>query len=131
VTDEATLRTAAEAGDVAAMIDLADLLTPQYEENDERFAEAESWFERAAETGSVEAMTAFGRFLHYNDQDTAAEWFRKAADLGHAEAMAGLGDYYDFMGDEAESGRWYREAAELGDQSALSNLEALERTRNR
>ena len=108
------------------MVDLADLLTPIYEEDEERLAEAEEWFQRAAETGDVEAMTAFGQFLYYHDEpEEAAEWYQKAADLGHAEAMGGLGDYYDFMGDEEESERWYRKGAELGDEGSRGNLEAL------
>lgn len=114
------------------MVDLADLLIPQYEEDDERLAEAEMWFGRAAETGDVEAMTAFGQFLYYHDEhDEAAEWYRKAADLGHAEAMGGLGDYYDFMGDEEESERWYRKGAELGDEGSQGNLEALVKMKER
>jgi TPR repeat protein len=108
------------------MIDLADLLTPAYEEDQERLDEAERWLCRAAETGDVEAMTVFGQFLYYNvEPEQAVEWFQKAADLGNAEAMGGLGDYYDFMGEEEESERWYRKGAELGDGRSKGNLEAL------
>jgi len=114
------------------MVDLADLLTPRYEDDPERREEAESWFRRAAETGDVEAMTALAQFLYHDDeQDEAAEWYHKAADLGHAEAMAGLGDFYDFTGDESASELWYRRAADLGDESAKSNLRALLSTRDR
>ena len=51
-------------------------------------ATAQTWFERAAEQGQVDAQTTLGLMLFQNgDQPGGLKWLRKAADQGEARAM--------------------------------------------
>ncbi len=59
------------------------------------YAEAVSWFRKAAEQGNANAQNNLG-WCYYNgkgvpkDRTKAIEWWKKAADFGHVEAMKEL-----------------------------------------
>lgn len=55
-------------------------------------ATAQTWFERAAEQGQVDAQTTLGLMLFQNgDQPGGLKWLSKAADQGEARAMLVFG----------------------------------------
>ena len=95
------------------------------------YAEAVSWFRKAAEQGNAEAQFNLGACYESGqgvaqDYAAAASWFRRAAEQGHADAQYNLGVYYDkgqgVAQDYAEAVSWYRKAAEQGHASAQYNL---------
>lgn len=95
------------------------------------YAEALSWYRKAADQGNVRAQYNLGVMYDHGDgveQDyaEAVNWFRKAADQGHARAQFNLGNMYsDGTGvdqDDAEAVRWYRKAADQGLAYAQFNL---------
>jgi TPR repeat protein len=60
-------------------------------EGQQRLAEAEEWFRKAADAGNAGGMYALGRLLVGLDRmDEALELFRQAADLGNASARHAL-----------------------------------------
>jgi hypothetical protein len=95
---------------------------------------ARNWYQRAAATGSTEAMCNLG-VLYQNGQgvpqnyDQAREWFQKAADAGNAEATNKLGElYYYAQGvarDYTPARNWYQRAAAAGNAKAMYNLAVL------
>lgn len=100
---------------------------------EKKFAEAVSWYRKAAAQGEANAMRNLG--VCYLDGKgltkepaEAADWFRKAADLGNKDAPDDLGDLYlDGIGvtkDEATAVDWYRKGAERGDGNAMNSLAA-------
>jgi cell division septation protein DedD len=55
-------------------------------------ATAQTWFERAAEQGQVDAQTTLGLLLFQNgDQASGLKWLKKAADQGEPRAMLVFG----------------------------------------
>ncbi len=102
-------------------------------ESENKFAEAVSWYRKAAAQGEANAMRNLG--VCYLDGKgltkepaEAANWFRKAADLGNQDAPDDLGDLYlEGIGvtkDEAAAAGWYRKGAERGDGNAMNSLAA-------
>jgi hypothetical protein len=95
---------------------------------------ARNWYQRAAATGSTEAMCNLG-VLYRNGQgipqnyDKAREWFQKAADAGNADATNKLGElYYYAQGvarDYTPARNWYQRAAAAGNAKAMYNLAVL------
>jgi TPR repeat protein len=75
---EQWFRSAADAGDTGAMVNLGVLLSDQDKED-----EAEQWFRRAADAGDTDAMVNLGVLLKDRGKEAEAEqWYRKAADAG-------------------------------------------------
>ena len=93
---------AAEAGNVEAMLELADF-----------YRDTEGWVNEDA--NGIEG-----------DATEAAKWYRKAAEAGNIEAQLNLADLYrDGRGvekDLAEMVKWYRKAAEQGYEYAMFQL---------
>ena len=106
------------------------------------YAEALSWYHKAADAGYAPAefalgvMTMTGRGL-VKDDKAAADWFHRAADHGHAEAQVQLaGDLLSGTGtadgkpDKIEALKWLLLGAEnmpdpLTKQVAINTREAL------
>ncbi|MDD4887874.1 MAG: tetratricopeptide repeat protein, partial [Thiomonas sp.] len=98
------------------------------------YAQAASWFRKAADQGDARAQCNLG-LRYYNGQGVpqdyaqAASWYRKAADQGYARAQYNLGVLYDngqgVPQDYAQAASWYRKAADQGDARAQCNLGVL------
>ena len=119
-----------EAGGVAAMMQLAQA-QEKLSESQNRAA-ALKWYQRAAELGHPEAMSATGS-IYLNAKDStknevlAEQWFRKGVAAGDARSMNGLGVIYlsGFSGlpnDEKLGMEWILKAAEKGSTVAIKNL---------
>ena len=95
------------------------------------YAEALSWFRKAAEQGNAQAMNGIG-ILYFHGEgvvrnlDEAATWYRRAAEHGLARAQNNLGLMYlnlQIRPKDYEQGiEWLRKAAEQGYARALFNL---------
>ena len=100
-------------------------------------ARALQWYERAAKTGSAEAMYNLG-FMNEQgrgvpqDYSKAVEWYRKAADKNESAAQYSLGLMYEqgtgVARNLTEANRWYRLAAQNGDPDAKAVLRAQGKT---
>jgi len=120
------LKARAGGGDKTAM----RLLAETYFENQE-FAPAAQWYEKAAKAGDKKAQTSLG--LMYargygveKNLATARKWWMLAALQNDPGAQYDLGNLY-FSGegikqDYGEAARWYREAARRGHIQAQENL---------
>jgi TPR repeat protein len=128
----AKVRTAADAGDANAMVNLGNAYS-KGEGVAKDLSEAVRWYRKAAEAGHSEAMVNLG--YRYGsgegvEKDLAEElrWYRKAAEAGNAMAMFNLAVvYHNGEGVEKdlnESARWCRKAAEAGHLEAMFNLAA-------
>ena len=91
--------------------------------NRQEYAEAVSWYRKAAERGYALAQCYLGYCFAnekgvIKDETEAASWYRKAAEQGQAAAQFNLANCYLFgrgvARDEAEAVKWYRKAAEQG-----------------
>jgi TPR repeat protein len=124
-SEDESLRGAAQAGDVEAMVRLAWLLEsfPHCEEDQ---VEAVAWSRRAAEHGHPVAMHDYGVTL-----ETANEvepWLRRSAEAGYWPAMYNLAALLLDRGgptSRAEAVRWLRQSAHAGDPLAEMRLAEL------
>lgn len=98
------------------------------------YAEALTWYRRAAEQGHADAQYEIGHLYHNGhgvsqSYAEAAQWYRRAAEQGHAKAQFLLGLMYHYghgvPQNDAEALRWYRRAAEQGHAPAQILLGAL------
>ena len=124
------MRAFAAADDPNAMFNLGVLL--QQRGDPEAFAEAETWWRRAAQHDQPTAMFNLGALLQQRgDPEALAEaetWYRRAAHHNQPSAMVNLGLLLQQRGqaealNEAEI--WYRRAAHHNQTDALFNLGAL------
>jgi TPR repeat protein len=105
------------AGDVA-WFDLGFLLLDQ-----ERPAEAEQYYQRAAKAKDLDGVYNLAVLLHERgDIEEAERWYEVAAGRKDQDAMFGLGVLRKERGDDAGADDWYRRAAELGHKNAILNL---------
>ncbi|WP_245514871.1 SEL1-like repeat protein [Jiella endophytica] len=98
--------------------------------------EALRWFERAAQAGSVPAMTMLAE-AHLDEGRAArnpalaVRWLERAATAGNGEAANRLGALHlrgDGVGKDADAAfRWFSLGAERGDAAATRNLAMLYR----
>lgn len=127
------VRAAAEAGDAAAQLDLAN--RHWYGDGVERDPEAAyRWMRKAADAGLAEAQSKVGAFLRFGwgvpaDVRAAIPWFRKALRGGYAKAGYNLGELYRRGGRVPYSPRrawfFYSKAVELGQEAANLGLAVL------
>ena len=83
--------------------------------------EADRWFRKAAENGSVEAQYYLGCKYEYENAYEAIKWFCKVAEQGYAAVTKRLVELVDRTGikiDESDIVRWLRTAVENGDADA-------------
>ena len=117
-------------GDAAAQLDLGEMYY-QGGEVPKDYAEALTWFRKAAAQGLPEAQSNIG--LMYcqgegvpQDYAEAMNWFQRAASHGYAVAQLNIGGlYHDGQGvpqDYAEAMKWFRKAAEQDLSQAQFNL---------
>ena len=122
---ERYLRMAAESGNTVAMCNLGVLVSDRAPE------ESISWFERAADAGSLRAIKNLAAAYSSGagapvDKERAAELYQKGADMGDIDSMCVLasmcrnGDGIPV--DKARAAELYRAAAELGDADAQYDL---------
>jgi len=115
------LRTAAEAGDLAAAVELARLLRRK-----RALPEAVKWSRAAAENGDPQTKLELGELLYDDcraDSRHVIEWFLPAAEAARERAVADspdvdlierVGHFYLAIEDEFNAEKWLRRAARLG-----------------
>ncbi|MFC8383772.1 tetratricopeptide repeat protein, partial [Nocardia sp. NPDC057272] len=87
---------------------------------------AHTFFRKAADAGSVTAVSMLGALLaQRGDWAEAEPWLRKAAEAQDATAAFNLGALFTRRGDWAAAEPWLRKAADAGDAIAASNLGAV------
>lgn len=130
LTDLASLRRRAEAGDAAA----ADILGKKYETGVDVPVDlgiAAKWYDIAADMGFADAQYNLGMLYMQGkgvpkDQQLAFKWLEKAARGGQTIAQSTLAQAYaDGNGvkqDYAEAYRWWLEASSSGNPSAENAL---------
>ncbi len=103
----------------------------QSSERAKDYAQALSWYRKAADQGYAPAQDSIGDLYYYGrgvkqDYAQAAAWFRKAADQGYAPAQNSIGVlYYSGLGvekDYGEASTWFQKAADQGDAKAQYNI---------
>ena len=126
---------AAEAGFVTGLYGLAQLHELGQAGLPVDLVQANRWYLRAAEAGSVDAQVAIGT-AHYlgrgapKDPSRAARWFRLAAQGGDVGAMylyASMVEAGDGVDRDLHEARyWYGAAARNGDDAAPSKVKELD-----
>jgi TPR repeat protein len=127
----ADVRSQAAAGNLYAQDIIGFAYSRGWGSMPKNYAQAASWFRKAADHGFAEAQYNLGLVYTHGqgvpqDYVQAATWFRKAADQGNADAQTYLGTLY-FHGwgvpqDDARAAFWYRKAADQGNADAQYNL---------
>jgi tetratricopeptide (TPR) repeat protein len=114
-------------------IAMAQVLFGMQLQAEKSFAEAASWYRKAAEQGDRNGMRDLGVLYRDGtglpkDPSQAMSWFRKAADLGDVDALYAIGNLYsDGIGvakDEVAAVEWYRKGAAQGDKDPMTELGA-------
>jgi TPR repeat protein len=125
-------RKAAKQGLIDAQIELADLLSNSFIEQ-ERY-EAPKWYTAAAEKGNSTAQFALGHAFHTGkgvpiSTSTAAAWYEKAANQGHTRAMHNLAIMYSkgegVPKDEVQAAILLTETSNLGVTESQLHLGAF------
>ena len=113
-------RLSAEAGDINAMVQLADDYSISYPPDE---AQSLKWYMQAAELGNSEAMLKLGNIFHEKKLiNKAKDWYEKAASAGNAEAMFKLSTIYlngDLPKDEFKSLDWLQKSGINGERFAM------------
>ena len=125
------LKQKAEAGDVAAQLDLA-LCYNTGSGIEKNPVEAHKWFLKAAEQGNGRALNAVGMDYEWGtggvekDIVEAVKWYRKSAEQGSDRGQNNLGRCYQYGNgvekDLTEAVKWYRKSAEQGSGHGQYNL---------
>jgi TPR repeat protein len=98
------------------------------------YAEAFSWYYKAAQQGNDTAQENIGYMFQHGtgvpvDYDKARAWYYAAADQGNGDAENQLGWMYQFgqgvQQDDAEALAWYQLSADQGNSHGQINLQAL------
>ncbi|WP_146591321.1 SEL1-like repeat protein [Puniceibacterium confluentis] len=128
--DISSLTGAAESGDTAAQITLAQ----RYHDGDgvvQNFARAADWFARAAEAGVAEAQNRLGRYYHSGlgvqaDRAAALRWLGAAADQGAPQHLYDLAGVLEEARDDPQTltraAGLYERAAGAGHTGAAVSL---------
>ncbi|CAE7265998.1 esiB [Symbiodinium sp. CCMP2456] len=140
---DAARRHAADAGDVEAQFQLAQLARLSPEASKESPGEALLWYRKAAESGHIPAQLRLGALLHDGDRHRAPDPAAAVA-LYHTAALAGSASAQFLLGlaysngdgveaDFSQAAHWFSLAARQGSQSfakadkAMYNLAAAYR----
>lgn len=132
----ATLLAKAKAGNADAQESLG-VLYGNGEGIPQDYAQAASWYRKAADQGDVDAQWSLGAAYQLGqgvpqDSTQAASWYRKAADQGDATAQRWLGELYangeGVPQDHAQAVIWYQKAADQGDADAQKSLAEIQGT---
>ena len=100
----------------------------------QNYAEALSWFRKAADQGNAQAQCSLGYMYNTGrgvaqDYAEAVRWYRNAADQGDAIAQYNLGVMYDngtgVNQNYAEAVNWFRKAANQGNANAQCHLGSM------
>lgn len=121
--------TLASLGNVNAMCRIGESF-----EKERYYLQAVSWYEKAADNGSAEAMFKLGRIYMeghiWDDAGLAADYFRRSAECGSKQGQSayGLCLYYGIGAKEdRESGLyWMKKSASQGDKMAAGYLHRLD-----
>src|SRR5262249_37934261 len=123
-----------EHGFVTAMVDLGRLRETRIVGTPD-LVEANRWYLRAAEAGSVDAQTALGTAYYLGrgapkDYAQAAHWFREAAkggDVGTQYLLRWMYEAGDGVAQDLRLARyWYAIAARNGDVAAPGKVQELD-----
>jgi len=117
-----TLLQSAENDNLDAMVKLASIY--RWDTRDSN--RAIHWYKKAAESGSVRAMSALGSIYNGENDSESFRWYLEAAEHGDVKAMTSLGHNYSLgkgtVEDDAEAVRWFRKAALEGDAYGMDRL---------
>ena len=126
------LQRSAEAGDLRAVLRLADNYRDGTEGQPRNPALALQWYLKAAERDNVSAMTeaAYGHLQGWGGQHNEAEaarWYRRAAEKGDGTGAYWLSEFHrqgwgGVKKNTAEMLRWLRVAARAGHAGAMRDL---------
>lgn len=123
----------AQAGDAIAQYNLG-LLYHEGQGVPKDYAEAATWWRKAADQGDATAQWSLGTLYNFGqgvprDYRQAAFWYLQAADQGNAEAQVYLGQLYDLgqgvQQDYTQAAVWYRKSADQGNANAQFALAKL------
>lgn len=128
------LQRSAEAGDVNAMVRLADAYRDGTGGMERNRALALQWYVKAAERDNIGSMTeaAYGHLQAWGGQRNEAEaarWYRRAAEKGDATGAYWLSEFHrqgwgGVAQSPAEMLRWLQVAARAGHPGAMRDLGA-------
>ena len=128
--DVAFLEMSAQAGNVSAMLFLADCyLHGKGTETDE--TAAFSWYLSAAEAGNTSGMIAVSNAYRYaqgteENPEQSFLWSQRAAEAGDSAGMLNVGidseEGYGTERNREEAFSWYRRSAEAGNSLGMYNL---------
>ena len=122
---------AADAGNVAAMVKIADSHCNGKNGARKDYPKAFELYSKAANAGNSDAMYGLGcMYLAGNgvkaDEIAARKWFEKSSDLNNAKGMLGLGHMYEngygVIKNCSNAVKWYRKAADVGNAQAAYRL---------
>ena len=96
-------------------------------------AQAEAWYRKAAQGGSIMADIRLGYMYVMGirvkqDYQQALQWYRKAADVGNTTAEYSVGQIYEHAGslqDYKQAAAWYQRASQHGMADAQLRLGEL------
>lgn len=124
----------AKAGNVGAAASLGRFYALGLVFGEKNFAEAASYYLKAAQGGHAASMTRYALYAKDGigipkNEALAAQWFRTAAEAGQDAAMTNLGTLYEaglgVTQDYAEAARWYQAAVDKGHVFAMHRLALL------
>lgn len=123
------LNKAAEAGNIAAVCELAQAYEQGLEPVQQNIAHAMDLYRQAAGTGSVEAMYRLALLCEKSGDEAqkaqADDYFRRAAEAGYPAAMFRMAQTH---ADKTEANALYRRAAEAGYAPAMPYLSVMYET---
>lgn len=128
-----SLRLAAANGDPSAQFQVGSRLA-EGKGNEQNFAEAAKWYQRAASLGFAQAQYRLGTLYERGlglkpDPAKAREWYTKSAELGNVKAMHNLAvlsaNQRGSSPDYETAAKWFGEAADRGLSDSQFNLAIL------
>ena len=121
-------RKAAKRDYLLAMVRLGDIFTFDDAYKVVNASEARKWYEKAANSGSGEAMQGLGTMFDLGkgvkkNERAAFTWYKKAVDAGYVPAMVDLGNMYEegryVAKNYVEAARLYKIAVDNGNTMAM------------
>ncbi len=128
-----SLRLAAANGDPSAQFQVGSRLA-EGKGNEQNFADAAKWYQRAASNGFAQAQYRLGTLYERGlgikaDPARAESWYKQAADLGNIKAMHNLAvmsaNQNRSTPDYKTAAQWFSQAAERGLSDSQFNLAVL------
>jgi TPR repeat protein len=125
--DLSSVLAAANSGDAKAQFEIGNRFYWGQRGTGKDYAQALSWYSKAAEQGSAQAESILGNMYFkgegvQRDFAQALIWYQKAADQGDAVAQGNLGNLYQSEQNYAQALIWYQKSADQGNDYAQCRL---------